>query len=133
MRSLIVALFLLFGCSDDSGVTVVRYDKSLQTVPCLRLLVFSPDTLLETTLQKLYSFDENCSYTLQASQKCAITCNSNQNADKKALGVFPSGYLRLDIYKAGKVRYSYYKDTQQEVDKTTVEEAFTRVSEDILK
>jgi hypothetical protein len=127
----ILALFvllLLSGCSDNA--TVVRYDKSLTHLPCLRLVVFPPDKLLSQTLTELYDFKRDCAYELQVSRKSGITCNSNQNADKKALSNFPSGFLRLDIYKNHKPIYSYYKDVNCAVKKEDVQRGFNRLKND---
>jgi hypothetical protein len=133
MKGTLLALILLglVGCSDDA--TVVYFDKELKELPCLRLLVFPPDALIEQTLKELYTFDESCAYELQASQKCGIVCNSNQNAPKKALSNFPSGYIRLDIYNNKKPVYSYYKDLTHKATKEDIQKAFFRLQEDMLK
>jgi len=124
-------LLLLSACSEDS--TVIKYDKSLQQLPCLRLVVFPPDKLITNKLMQLYTFDEKCNYELQVSKKSAIVCNSNQNADKKALSNFPSGYIRMDIYKNHKPIYSYYKDLTCKVSQDDIESAFKRLKSDLLE
>jgi hypothetical protein len=102
-------LFLLLGCSDNSMSQV--YDKHIlvQDIKCMRLLVFPPNKIIEQTLDDLYKFDQECELSLVVSYKDQITCNSNQNVDKKAQGM-PSAYLRLEIKKGKKLYYSYYKD-----------------------
>jgi hypothetical protein len=132
MKSSLLALILLGlgGCSDDA--TVVHFDKELKELPCLRLVVFPPDALIEQSLNELYTFDENCAYELQASQKSGIVCNSNQNAPQKALSNFPSGYIRLDIYKKRKPIYSYYKDLTHPVTKEDIQDGFIHIKEDLL-
>jgi hypothetical protein len=122
-----IVLFLM-GCSDSA--TVVRYDKSLTHLPCLRLVLFPPDRLLAQTLTELYDFKRDCPYELQVSRKSGITCNSNQNADKKALSNFPSGFLRLDVYKEHKPIYSYYKDLNSAATKEDIQKGFNRLKND---
>ncbi len=124
-------LLLFNACSDDA--VVIKYDKSLTHLACSRLVVFPADKLISDTLINLYDFNENCPYELQVSRKSAIACNSNQNADKKALSDFPSGYIRMDIYKNRKLVYSYYKDLNRRVSKDIIEEAFRRLESDMLK
>ena len=133
MKSTLLAFILLFfgACSDNA--TIVTFDTDLKELPCLRLVVFPPNTLIEQSLKELYTFDESCTYELQASQKSGITCNSNQNAPKKALSNFPSGYIRLDIYKNKKPVYSYYKDLTHKATKEDIQKAFFRLKEDMLK
>ncbi len=134
IQKIVIALsfLLLFNaCSDDA--TVIKYDKSLTHLACFRLVVFPADKLISETLINLYDFNENCPYELQVSRKSAIACNSNQNADKKALSNFPSGYIRMDIYKNRKPVYSYYKDLNCRVSKDIIEEAFRRLESDMLK
>jgi hypothetical protein len=124
-------LFLLTGCSDDA--TVIKNTTDTKPLSCLRLVVFPPDKLISDTLTKLYDFTEDCQNTLQVSQKSGIVCNSNQNADKKALSNFPSGYIRMDVMQAHKMIYSYYKDLTCKVSPTIVEQAFHRLKSDLLK
>jgi len=124
-------LLLISACSDNA--TVIQYDKSLQQLSCLRLVIFPPDKLISHTLTDLYDFDNNCSYELQVSRKSGITCNSNQNADKKALSNFPTGYIRMDIYKNHKPLYSYYKDVNCKVSKEIIKDAFQQLKRDMLK
>jgi len=123
-------LLLINGCNDNA--TVIQYDKSLQQLSCLRLVVFPPDKLISDTLTDLYDFDENCSYELQVSRKNSITCNSNQNADKKALSNFPTGYIRMDLYKKRKLIYSYYRDLHAPLSKRDIQNAFSRLKSDLL-
>ncbi len=128
------ALLLLSGCSkEDRNVTVTFYAKEKHKPSCMRLVVFPPDPMISTTLTQLYDFTQKCPFELQASKKTGICCNSNQNADKKALTEFPNGYIRLDLYKNHKPYYSYYKDIQGEVEKEDVVAAFKRLQEDVLK
>lgn len=123
-------LVLLTGCSDDA--TVIKNTADTKPLSCLRLVVFPPDKIISNTLAKLYNFDENCSNELQISQKSGIVCNSNQNADKKALSNFPSGYIRMDVMQNHKTIYSYYKDLTSKVSPNDVKCAFHRLQSDLL-
>lgn len=111
------------------------FDKSVSEnkISCLRLVVFPPDKVLESTLHNIYSFDENCEYRLEVSKKGGIVCNSNQNAAKKTLSNFPSTYLRMDVSKNSKPIYSYYIDLLDSVSTEDVKSAFSRLQKDILK
>jgi len=124
-------LLLISGCSDNA--TVIYYDKQEKNPSCLHLVVFPPDPLITKTLTKLYHFTDECPYELQVSKKGGIVCNSNQNADKKALSNFPTGYIRMDLYKDHKAIYSYYKDLNDKISKDDIERAFKRLQRDLLE
>ncbi len=128
----IVLAMLLGGCSDNAVVTV--YDKTFaqKKVECMKLLVFPPDSTITNTLKSLYPFDEHCSTVLEVSKKEGITCNSNQNYEKKALEGFPTSYLKLQISKNKKLLYSYYIDLKESVTQEDVKEAFKRVKSDLI-
>jgi len=123
--------FLLFGCEDKSIVHI--YDKELVDggVPCLRLIIFPPDKKAQSILEGLYDFSDDCDFRLEVSKKCGITCNSNQNSDKKALSNFPSSYLKMDVSKGREMVYSYYVDLLDEVDKDDYTDGFERVKKDL--
>ena len=123
-------LLLLSGCGDDA--TVIQSEKDLAPLQCLRLTVFPPDKEITTTLSKLYNFKADCPYELQVSRKGGIVCNSNQNADKKALSNFPTGYIRMDVYKQRKSIYSYYRDLHSPLSQEDIKRAFKRLKEDLL-
>jgi hypothetical protein len=108
------------------------YNKPATPVKCLNLVVFPPDSMIESTLKKLYTFSTECPYTLKVSKKSGIACNSNQNADKKALSAFPSSYIRMDVSKSNKAIYSYYKDLTQTPSKEDITTAFHRLQKDLL-
>ena len=134
VRALFITAILLLvtACSDNAMVKESKED--LKDVNCMRLVVFPPDKFLSDTVQKLYDFDDKCPYTLIISQKSGITCNSNQNADKKILANFPSGYIRLDLTKGSKTIFSYYRDLTDRVDKgdeEDIQRAFERLQETI--
>ena len=80
----------------------------------------------------MYSFKEECEFELQVSKKSGIVCNSNQNVSKKALSNFPTGFIRMDIYKKNKPLYSYYKDLNRDISENDVKNAFQRLKHDIL-
>jgi len=127
-----VFLALLFiGCEDKAIVHI--YDKELvkSGVPCLRLVIFPPDKKAQNVLEGLYDFSNDCDFKLEVSKKCGITCNSNQNSDKKALSNFPSSYLKMDVSKDRKVVYSYYIDLVDSVSDENYEDAFFRVKSDL--
>ena len=132
MRSLFLSAFLVFlsACSDNA--TVTYYNKG-EKLSCLRAVIFPPDKMISTTIEGFYSFKEDCPYRLEVGKKSGIVCNSNQNADKKALSNFPSGFIRMDVYKDNKPIYSYYKDLDRDVTKEDVKRAFKRLKSDILE
>ena len=115
-------LLLLTACSDNA--TIKGSEEDLKDVNCMRLVVFPPDKFLSETVQKLYAFDEKCSYRLSISQKSGIVCNSNQNADKNILANFPSGYIRLNLTKGSKTIFSYYRDLTHKANEEDVKKAF---------
>ena len=114
-------------------VKIFDEDVSKNKISCLRLVVFPPDKVLESTLHDIYSFDEDCEYRLEVSKKGDIVCNSNQNAAKKTLSNFPSTYLRMDVSKNSKPVYSYYIDLLNNVSNEDIKRAFSRLQKDILK
>lgn len=123
---------MMSACSDNSTVNI--YDKKItQTkMPCMKLLIFPPNEKIENYLKTQYSFDANCSYTLEVATKSGIICNSNQNYQTKALGAFPTSYLKMQITENKKLQYSYYRDLNEEVEVSDVERAIKRISEDLV-
>lgn len=96
----------------------------------MSLTVFPPDKMIEETLNSLYDFKKECDYKLIVSYKTSITCNSNQNADKKAYGL-PQSYLRLEIKKDGTLQYTYYKDLQENLSSKDIQKGFETIKEDL--
>ena len=127
----IIIIFLFTSCDDN--VTVIKYNKDLKDLKCVRLVVFPPNSELQSTFSNFYKFKQNCKYALHISQKGGIICNSNQNAPKKALTNFPSGYIRLDLYNDSKLLYSYYRDLTSPLTKDDMKKSFNRFSNDLLK
>ena len=136
MKYIIYSLLLLSafsGCSDSAIVKTFDKDITTNKIPCLRLVVFPSNKILEKTLNSLYEFTPNCEYRLEVSKKGGIVCNSNQNAPKKTLSNFPSTYLRMDVSKENRALYSYYIDLLDSVSEDDVKNAFSRMKKDILK
>lgn len=123
---LFFSLLLFLGCSDNS-ISSVHNKKILEKdIECMRLLVFPPNEKIESTLKSLYDFKNDCDLDFIVSYKNSITCNSNQNVDKKAYGM-PSGYLRYEIKSGRKLFYSYYIDLDEDITKQDVKSGFERV------
>jgi len=129
----LLLLAALSGCSDSAIVKTFDKDITTNKIPCLRLVVFPSDEILEQTLNNLYKFTPDCEYRLEVSKKGGIVCNSNQNAAKKTLSNFPSTYLRMDVSKENRAVYSYYIDLLSNVSEDDVKSAFLRLKKDILK
>ena len=123
-------LFFLFGCSDNATVNIFDKKITQSKIQCIKLVVFPPDKLLESELKKLYKFQNSCELKLEASQKSGITCNSNQNVQKKALSNFPSSYLKLQLSNKN-LLYSYYIDLDHKVTKNDIIKAFKRIKKDL--
>lgn len=119
------------GCGDDALVTV--YDKTLLQEPakCLSLYVTPPNDMIETTLKRLYHFDEDCPLHLQVSYKNGIRCNSTFNVQSKAIGGFPSSYLNMELRKGFALQYSYYIDLKEDVTPRDLEKGFEKIKEDL--
>lgn len=89
----------------------------------MNLVVFPPEKTIETTLQELYTFDTTCDTDLVVSYKSSIVCNSNQNANNKALGMAKS-YLRLELKQGQRLLYSYYIDLAENLENKDVVKGF---------
>ncbi len=134
----IFKIFILFftfvfysGCSDNATVVVFDGKITEEKVPCLRLVLFREDEMITSTLQELYQFDKRCDFKLEVSKKAGITCNSNQNIQKKALSNFPSSYLKMQIRKNNTLKYSYYIDLEGAVTSSDVQKGFKRIIKDL--
>ena len=128
---LISMLILLSGCSDNAQVFI--YDKDIQKnkLKCLNLIVFPPNHTISSTLKELYTFSNNCKYDLIISYKNSISCNSNQNAEKKATGM-PVSYIRFEIKNKNKLLYTYYKDLYENINKVVVKDGFKRIKKNLF-
>lgn len=129
------ALLILFAsiffisCSDNAMVNIFNEKIAKEEIECVKLVTLDSD--VKKTLEELYSFDASCDIWLEVSLKSAISCNSNQNIDKKALSNFPSSYLRMQLYKGKTLFYSYYEDLEKEVSSKDVKKAFLRMKKDL--
>ena len=127
----IVAMMFIAGCEDKSIVRI--NDKSFLAHPptCLKLAVFPSDPVIERALADRYRFDPRCPWQLAIDTKSGIHCNSNQNAQRKALTAFPNSYLRVSIRRGMRTLYSYYIDRTRPADLEAILDAFSRISKDI--
>ena len=89
----------------------------------MKLVIFPPNESIENKLKQLYPFTPNCDLDLVVSYKSSIVCNSNQNAEKKALGMAKS-YLRLEVKRKNHLLYSYYIDLAENVSGEDIESGF---------
>lgn len=96
----------------------------------MSLSVFPPNKTIEDTLNSFYPFKKECEYSLVISYKTSITCNSNQNADKKAYG-FPQSYLRMELKYGAYLQYTYYKDLQDNLSAKDVQNGFEKMKEEL--
>lgn len=128
---IILSILIFTSCSDNATVNI--FDKKItQTkIKCLKLVVFPPNEMIESTLEKLYDFDENCSVRLDISSKSSIVCNSNQNSQKKALSNFPTSYLKMQIMNPN-LAYSYYEDLNHDITQDDINRAFSKIDDDLL-
>ena len=127
---LIIFGWLSVGCNDGSETFVQDESILKDEIKCLNLVVFPPNTMVENSLKKLYHFKQDCNYELVVSYKSSIVCNSNQNANKKAIGL-PKSYLRLEIKKDAKLCYTYYKDLRDNLDAKDVKNGFEVIESDL--
>jgi len=127
----ITSLFLLSACSDNSTVTIFEKNIPKEKITCINLLIFPPNEKVQTAFESLYTFSENCSIKLEVSTKSGITCNSNHNYQIKAVGEFPSSYLKMQLNSGSKIVYSYYIDLKEEVNTQDISRAFLRMRDDL--
>jgi len=131
MKYLLVLVAIFFqACSDDASVNIFNKNITKTKLECMRLVVFPPNEMIESTLKSLYNFDSTCKIKLDVSFKSGITCNSSHNSDKKALSDFPSSYLKMQIMKPN-LAYSYYLDLTHDVEPKDVQNAFKRIEKDL--
>ena len=125
------SLLFLLSCSDDATITLYEKNLPKESISCIQLVIFPPNKKIQNSLEKLYDFDENCNITMEVSTKSGITCNSNQNYQRKAVGSFPTSYLKMQVNDGSKIVYSYYIDLLNEVTQEDVSSAFSRVRDDL--
>ena len=92
--------------------------------------MFPPKDSIQRTLNNLYGFNKDCELKLIVSYKDSITCNSNQNSDKKAFGMAKS-YLRFELKKRNELLYSYYKDIKEDIKSDDINDAFETLKKDL--
>ena len=121
---LLTLLTLIFhGCSDNY-ISQVHSKSILQKeIKCMKLVVFPPNESIENKLNELYTFNKNCDLDLVISYKNSIVCNSNQNVEKKALGMAKS-YLRLELKRKNHLLYSYYIDLVENLSDDDIARGF---------
>ena len=124
-------LFTLFGCGDNSQVTI--YDKSIkkETIPCLRVSISPEDKEIQSYISSLYNFKDICPYSLNISYKSNIVCNSPYNASRKNLSNFPNSYLNMEIRKGMKLEYSYYIDLQHKPTDKEIKNGWEKIECDL--
>lgn len=119
-------LTIFYGCN-EKYISTVHNDSILQhEISCMKLILSHDNLPIESTLKQLYSFDSKCELSLVVSFKDSIVCNSNQNSEKKALGM-PRSYLRLELKKEKQLFYSYYIDLSQTITNEDVIQGFNRM------
>ncbi len=126
-------VLMLSGCEDKSIVNL--YDKSLQKHPpkCLALTTVLQDASMEKAVRDRFHFDPKCLWRLVIDYKRNIQCTSNQNSERKALGAFPSSYLRMEIWHGMSVAYSYYIDVPRAANPDDIARAIARIKSDLYK
>jgi len=125
------SLVFLLGCSDNTMTKVYEQNLPKNEIPCLNLVIFPPNEAVEKSFEKLYDFDEACRFKLLVEVKGGITCNSNENIQKKAMGSFPSSYINMQLSQNSQKIYSYYRDLKDEVGDEEIEDTFFRMRDEI--
>jgi len=126
-------LMLIFftACTDNAEVVINHKNFPKEKMECLKLLVFPPNEVIEKEFRKLYTFSPECPYQLEVTSRSGITCNSNHNYQKKATGIFPQSYLKMQLNKGKKILYSYYRDIPEVLTQEDIKSAFSRLEEDL--
>lgn len=125
------SLLFLSSCSDTATVTLFERNIPKDKITCINLVVFPPNEIIQRTFEKLYDFDENCTLRMEVSTKSGITCNSNHNYQTKAVGSFPSSYLKIQMNVGSKIVYSYYIDLKNALTSEDVKQSFFRMKDDL--
>jgi len=133
IKYLFISLLLLFtACSDDS-ISQILDKKAIESkIECMDLVVFPPHDMINKKLNQLYKFKNDCKYQLIVSYKASIVCNSNQNFDKKAMGMAKS-YIRFELKQNNKLIYRYFKDLKNNLSDADVQNAFKKLKSVLLK
>ncbi|WP_201352001.1 hypothetical protein [Hydrogenimonas urashimensis] len=118
------------GCTQKPVVKLYKAAHE-RPITCLRLSIYPPQKDLEATLRSLYPFSKRCDVVLEVKHKENICCNSNQNAQRKALTAFPHHFLRLEVRRGLTPLYSYYIDLSHPADEKDASDAFERLRSDL--
>lgn len=125
---LLLSLFFL-GCNEKPRVLIKP--ELVIPIECITLDTLGVEQEFIETLNKLYTFNKDCSLVLKISYKKDIVCNSGYNAQN--MSKKPKSYLQLQLREGLEVKYSYYLDLYSNVDSTDVTDAFERLEEDLIK
>ena len=125
------SLLFLSSCSDTATVTLFERNLPKDKITCINLVVFPPNEKIQRSFEELYDFSENCRIRMEVSTKSGITCNSNHNYQTKAVGSFPSSYLKIEMNVGSKIVYSYYIDLKNALTSEDVKQAFFRMKDDL--
>ncbi|MDB2562361.1 hypothetical protein N9X61_02025 [Sulfurimonas sp.] len=117
------AIFFFSGCSDTHISQIHSKSFFKKDITCMNLTLFPPNESIANSFNSLYTFTPNCDLDLIASYKKSIVCNSNQNSEKKALGMAKS-YLRLELKQKNTLLYSYYIDLDENVKDIDIKNGF---------
>jgi len=127
-NTFLLFFYLVFfvGCNEKPNVLI----KSDLVVPisCMKIDVLGVEKEFIETLNKLFTFNENCNLVLYISYKKDIICNSRHNVEN--MSKKPKSYLQMQLREGLDVKYSYYIDLYSNVD---IENAFNRLEEEIIK
>ena len=127
---LLLGAFGLGGCGEKPVVTVYPALHE-RPVTCMRLEVFLADRALESSIEKLYPFRDDCPVVLEVRHKENICCNSTQNVQQKNLSTFPRHFLRLELRLGLTPLYSYYIDLDHPADTDDAKAAFESLQENL--
>ncbi len=128
--SALIAVFFLTACTQKPVVKIYPQAKEAR-IKSLALAVYPPDPKIEKSFKALYRFDPSADTVLKIYHKEGISCNSNQNAQQKALSKFPHNFLRMELARGRVLYYSYYIDLDEKVDEEDIRRAFGRMKRDL--
>lgn len=126
-----VALLFLSACSESATTTIYKQNFPKEPLRSMKLLLSPANAEMQATLERLYSFNQDSNFTLEVSSKSDIVCNSNHNYQTKALGEFPTSYLKMQVNYRGRILYGYYIDLQESPNAEDIRRAFSTLEEDL--
>jgi len=131
--SLIFLTLIFFVTYEKKAEPIVTIGSDLQRpISCMKLNKLSEDKKLLRDLEKLYSFNDSCNFSLTLESKKDIVCNSTNNIMSKNMGDFPKSYIKLKLRKGLKLQYTYYRDLYSNVDEDDLKDGFERLKKDLL-